>query len=241
MIFDPYELNYSKVHTYQDCPLLFKHIYVDGKRAQLTPLSSLGISVHKALEAFHADECSSQEEIISCYDDVWLGAGYKDAQEQMEHYIRGKRMLQAYARSEEERKSLVTCVEKMFDFPYKQWRIKGTIDRIDRHPSGEYEVIDYKSGPEIRTDAELACSLQLGVYALGAKMALGITPSLLSWLFLYHEKRLTAVYDAKSDEMVLEQFVKAGEGILARKFEPRHEFCAICPMAHACNAKTPAV
>jgi DNA helicase-2/ATP-dependent DNA helicase PcrA len=237
MIFDPYELNYSKVHTYQDCPLLFKYIYVDGRRAPLTPLSSLGISIHKALEAFHADEYRTGEEMVSCFDDVWLGAGYKDAQEQMEHYLRGKRMLLAYARAEEERKSLITCVEKMFDFPYKQWRIKGTVDRIDRHPSGEYEVIDYKSGPEIRTGEELKKSLQLGVYAMGAKMAFGLTPSMISWVFLYHEKRLTAPYDPAFDEVVLEQFVKVGEGIVAGKFEPRREFCSICPLGHACSAR----
>jgi len=214
MRFDPCELNYSKVCAYKNCPVRFKYKYIDGRREPLTPLSSLGVSLHKALESRRAG-AGSLDELLTCFDDNWLTGGYTSAPEQIEHYDKGKKMLEIFWRRDAERKTLTVCAEQFFEFPYRQWRIKGTVDRIDRHPDGGHEIIDYKTGPEIRTEAEVAQSLQLGVYALGAKTALGITPSTLTIWFLYHDKFVSVSYDPAFDERVLEEFVKAGEGIAA--------------------------
>ena len=48
---------------------------------------------------------------------------------------------------------------------------RGTIDRIDRLPSGGIEVIDYKTG-NITSQKSVAESLQLSIYALACRDAL---------------------------------------------------------------------
>lgn len=90
MYSDVYELNFSKIKTYQECPVLYKLKYIEGKREGLVPASSLGVSIHRALEAYHK-ESNDPSELLSYYDDCWLGAGYASAGEQMEWYLKGKK------------------------------------------------------------------------------------------------------------------------------------------------------
>ena len=40
MYSDVYELNYSKIKTYMECPLLYKYKYMENKREGLVPASS---------------------------------------------------------------------------------------------------------------------------------------------------------------------------------------------------------
>ena len=89
MYSDVHELNYSKIKSYQECPLLYKYKYIDGRKEGLVPASSLGVSIHRALEQYHRHS-NDPSELLSYYDDCWLGAGYSSAAEQMEYYLKGE-------------------------------------------------------------------------------------------------------------------------------------------------------
>ncbi len=61
--------------------------------------------------------------------------------------------------------------------------LHGSIDRIDRLPSGGIEVIDYKTG-STKSQAYVDASLQLSIYALACRDALGLgTPERLTLYF----------------------------------------------------------
>ena len=60
------ELNYSKVKTYKDSPYLFKLKYVEGKREGLSPATSLGVSIHRTLEEYHANS-NDPKTVLSSY------------------------------------------------------------------------------------------------------------------------------------------------------------------------------
>ena len=59
----------------------------------------------------------------------------------------------------------------------QQIRVRGRIDRIDRHSDGTYEVIDYKTGslyrPHFRNEFDRGTLLQHAVYAEAARKILG--------------------------------------------------------------------
>jgi ATP-dependent helicase/nuclease subunit B len=59
----------------------------------------------------------------------------------------------------------------------QQIRVRGRIDRIDRHGDGTYEVIDYKTGslyrPHFRNEFDRGTLLQHAVYAEAARKILG--------------------------------------------------------------------
>jgi len=234
MIFDPLELNYSKIRCFRFCPLLFKTTYIDRHRQPLTPQSSLGVSIHRALERFHRKNNGDLNDLMFAYDEGWVGSGYGSAQEQMTFYNKGRKILLKYWEAQQENKSRVVAVEKDFAFTYGKWTIKGTIDRIDELPDGTWEVIDYKSGTEEITQQEAEESLQLGIYALGASRGLDIKPAFVTFWLLAYEKKLTVPYNPERDETVLKAFDTTGEDILKGEFPPDTKNCALCSIRHTC-------
>ena len=170
MIHDPYELNYSKIKTYLECPLLYKYKYIDGRKEGLVAASSLGVSIHRTLEEYHSNS-NDPSELLAYYDDCWLGAGYTSAAEQMEYYLKGQKQLEKYAEHEYQRKTTVDSTEREFIFTEGKWTLRGKIDRTDKYPDGTWEVIDYKTGDDIDLEAQITDSLQLGIYAIGAQRA----------------------------------------------------------------------
>ena len=81
-------------------------------------------------------------------------------------------------------------LEQPFSLRVDGLRLSGRIDRVDRHPDGSYEVIDYKTG-SARRAAELQRDLQLGVYALAAREVFRFDPLSLSYYYLETGARVT--------------------------------------------------
>lgn len=234
MLFDPLELNYSKIKSYLDCPRLYKYIYVEQKRAPLTAGASLGISIHRALEVYHRTG-GGLESLLESYDANWVNGGFSSSQEQVEFYNRGRDMLERYWNSDRDRKSRVVHVEKDFEFAMEKWRVRGTMDRVDLHPDGTWEIIDYKTGTEIKSEAEMTDSLQMGIYGLGMKRGLGISPDRITFWFLAQTKKATVFYDSSREESVLSVFKDAGEAILAEDYSPNTSNCRFCGFRKICG------
>ena len=69
--------------------------------------------------------------------------------------------------------------------------VTGSIDRIDRLPSGGIEVIDYKTG-KVSSQKGVDESLQLSIYALACRDALGLgTPERVTLYFTETATRLS--------------------------------------------------
>ena len=234
MLFDPKELNYSKIRTYRECPRLYRIIYVEQKRQPLTPLSSLGISLHRALDAYHRNG-KEMEELLDALDASWVAAGYADAQEQMVHYKRGRQLLEDYWAADMARDSTVRWTEKTFEFPVEEFRIKGTIDRVDRRADGSWEVIDYKTGPEPIDEAAMP-GLQLTIYGAGLQNGLNLPPAVLSYWHLCSGKKYSAPFDKNAAEQAVALFVETGRKILAEEFPKNEGRCAQCLLRGECTA-----
>lgn len=239
MYSDIYELNFSKVKTYNQCPLLYKYKYIDNLRDGLVPASSLGVSIHRTLEEYHRDS-NDPSELLNYYDDCWLGAGYSSAAEQMEWYLKGKAMLEVYAEQEYERKTTVDSTEREFIFQHDKWTFRGKIDRIDKHPDGSWEVIDYKTGTDMDLTLSVADSLQLGIYAVGARRAWGLAKGKASIYLVAFNQVQSADFDAFNEEQILKTFIDAGLQIEAGNFEPNTSFCPQCPFKDRCEKSTAA-
>ncbi|MDD4004449.1 MAG: PD-(D/E)XK nuclease family protein [Elusimicrobiaceae bacterium] len=233
---DPLELNYSKVRAYRQCPVLYEHIYVFRRRTPLTPASSLGISMHRALDAFYGSPGETgMEQLLECYDANWLGAGYSGPIEQLEYHHKGREMLRRFWQVERNSKVSVDSAERDFEFEHKQWKIRGTVDRVDLRPDGTWEIIDYKTGPEEITEAAVRDSLQLGIYAIGAQRAWNIEPAELSVWCLFAAKKISVPRDETRDEAVLGIFEETGSEILRGVYKPNHARCRDCSMRAACR------
>jgi RecB family exonuclease len=233
------EISYSQINSYMRCPWLFKIVYVDRKRPPLHPSSSLGISIHRALEAFHQGGGGDLAKLLDCHDANWSHAGFSTPQEQMEWHRKGQRILELYFSQEQERRSEIVAVEKDFLFPLDPHVVRGTIDRIDRLPDGEIEVIDYKSHLDMVGEEEAAQNLQLGIYGLGVKESLGLTATYLTLYYVAAGKKVTVEYDPSRDEEICELIVRVADLIVyAKGFKPDTAYCPSCDFKTTCPHST---
>ena len=230
--YKPRELNYSKIKTYKECPFLFKQKYVKGIKEGLIAASSLGVSVHRTLEAYHATK--SFNGILKFYNKYFISGGYQSAAEQMEYYLKGKEMLTEYALLDQQRTSEVFSTEKEFIFDYEEWTIRGKIDRIDKTGPDSWEVIDYKTDLDPCEDFKAQESLQLGIYSVGARRYWNMKEGIASIYFVSSNTKVSADFRDFREEDILETFVKTGELILKEEFEPNLEHCSSCLLKNRC-------
>lgn len=233
MIFDPLELNYSKVRAYLDCPFLYRYIYVERRFAPPTSFSSLGLSVHKALARYHAAKGGDLSDLLAHYEDAWLHQGYATAQESMEFYNRGAQVLENWWLHFQENRAQVLYSEKSFEFPLEKWRVKGTIDRVDRLPGGLVELIDYKMGFEGRTGEDVAGSLQLSIYAIGLSRALKLKVGAIGYFVLTGPSKVSIPYDPAGEEKTLALLRETGGKMLALDMSRKGK-CVRCPVRKLC-------
>jgi len=106
--------------------------------------------------------------------------------------------------------------------------VTGSIDRIDRLPSGGVEVIDYKTG-KLSSQKGVDESLQLSIYALACRDALGLgTPERVTLYFTESAIRLSTT---RTDE----DLDAARADILARTARIRSGDFAATPSADTCR------
>ncbi|MDR0734828.1 MAG: PD-(D/E)XK nuclease family protein [Elusimicrobiota bacterium] len=230
---NPRELNYSKVKTYRECPYLYKLKYTEGRKEGLTPATSLGVSIHRTLEDYHSHR-GDPSEIMRYYNANFLCAGFRSAAEQMEYYLKGRRMLEVYEQREYGRKSTVDATEREFMFDYEGWVIRGKIDRIDKLEDGGWEVIDYKTDAQLEESYDITSSLQLGIYSIGARRAWNLKKGKATVYFVALDRKISADFDSFNEKEILDIFTAAGEAIKAKKFDPDTKHCPRCLMNNRC-------
>lgn len=229
-----HELNYSKIATYSFCPFLYKLKYIEGKREGLVPVTSLGVSIHRTLEQYHTYS-NDPESLLLYYNRCFLGAGYSSAAEQMEYYLKGKRIVEDYAKQELNRKSEILACEKEFIFEHQGWTFRGKIDRFEKLPDGSYHVIDYKTDAKINENFDVKKSLQLALYTIGAKRAWGKTQGKASIYFVALNKIFSIPFEEVNEEEILEKYIEIGDKLEGADFPPCTESCAQCLMRMRCQ------
>lgn len=104
-------------------------------------------------------------------------------------------------------------------------------------PGTEVELIDYKTGrPKTQKDADK--SLQLSVYALAAKQALGLRPVRLTFYNLSNNETVSSIRTVKDLEDVVGEIRLVAEAIREQRFEPTPGFaCRFCDYVPICPAQ----
>jgi RecB family exonuclease len=151
----------------------------------------------------------------------------------MEFYNRGARVLEAWWMYFQEHRAQVIYSEKNFEFLHGKWRIKGTIDRVDRLPGGAVELIDYKMGFEDRNEWDVAGSLQLAIYALGLSRGLAQKVGSVGYFILTSLQKIAVPYDPSKEAATLEFISATAEKMLAQDMGRKGE-CARCAIRKFC-------
>lgn len=228
------EISYTRLRVYLECPWKYQLMFVEGRRIPLTPRSSLGLSLHRALERFHRKEAGTLDDLLDCYEDGWLGAGYPDEAAKDLWRKKGRRILERYYESEQDRRSQVMAVEREFVYPLGRHAVRGMVDRIDRLADGGYEIVDYKTHLDIESETELSDDLQMRFYALGVKESLALDVRRLTLHYVAADKKVSVAYDAGREEELKGLIGKTADDIEAGRFCARTAFCPRCEFRADC-------
>ena len=143
-------LSATDIDTYRACPLRYKFARVFRIPQEPTLHQRFGIAVHQVLERYHAGRTSelggSLTELLMLLETSWRRGGFGDTDEERQLHLKAVSALTRYherARSDEARP---VWFERQFSFKLGPHLVRGRVDRVDRLPSGEYELIDYKTG-----------------------------------------------------------------------------------------------
>ncbi len=239
-------LSPTRIATYLECAVRYKYIYEDkiGRffmRAK--PGYSFGSTLHHVLQHFHAEGAThSAEELIVRMEQTWIGAGYATDEQEQAHREAGQQIVQAYHAAHQERLAgqvETIATEKTLSYDMDQFKLSGRIDRIDRHPDGSLEIIDYKSGRWETTSDEVAGDLAMCCYQLILKR---LHPDARVFATIYCLRSGNQA-SAELSEEALDQFERdirqIGAEILDRDFsqaEPvRKDICPECEFLPVCE------
>ncbi len=228
-------LSASDIDTYRTCPLKYKFARVFRIPQEPTIHQRYGILLHQVLERFHAGDSSSLPELLGLLDAGWRRGGFGDSEE--ERQLRGKAAsaLTRYHERFQSAESEPLWFERPFTFKLGPHVLRGRVDRVDRLPGGEYELIDYKTGRP-KSAAELVEDIQLSLYAVGARESWSLDSSRQAYYYLLDDQKVAVPSDDSG--WVCDVALEVAEGILAQGFEPTPSFavCSICDYRLVCPA-----
>jgi DNA helicase-2/ATP-dependent DNA helicase PcrA len=232
-------LSASDIDTYRTCPLKYKFARVFRIPQEPTIHQRFGILVHQVLERFHGEGSNgSLPELLGLLDARWRRAGFGDSEE--ERQLRGKAAaaLERYHRRFQSEEAEPLWFERPFTFRLGRHFLRGRVDRVDRLPGGEYELIDYKTGRP-KSSAQLAEDVQLSLYAVGARESWSLEASRQAYYYVLDDQKVS-VEDEGGDraEWIREVATEVAEGILAQGFEPTPSYaaCSVCDYRLMCPA-----
>jgi DNA helicase-2/ATP-dependent DNA helicase PcrA len=237
-------LSASDLSLYLTCPLKYKFARVFGIPQEPTINQRFGILFHNVLERFHKEPPANEHEGLSrlnkLFAEGWRRTGFGDSDDELQFRDRAREALRLYWERERLSESEPVWLEKKFDFKVGDHHVRGRVDRVDRLPDGDYELIDYKTG-ERKSTEDLDSDLQLALYRMAAREAWGIEASTGSYYYVLDGDKVPAPTRPDDAERVERTVLQVGEGILSQDFEPRPspkvcswcDYRLICPAAEA--------
>lgn len=240
-------LSYSKMSSFLNCPRVFKLNYIDHIPQKPHGFFSIGTSIHETFEEFYKyagpKVRPSMDYLLKLYKKHWHTEGYESKEQERKSWERGKQMVVNYYRHFIENKDFLPAyaIEEYFEIPIGQKAVMlGFIDRIDRHPDGSFEILDYKTEPHMRKQEEVDLDWQLHIYYWAAKTALGFEPKKLTLLMLDFDKTTTTVPNPKIDEDLFQKIEKTVDEVVdsirtSTSWSPKYnKYCFNCDFIGNC-------
>ncbi len=234
-------LSASDLDLYLTCPLKYKFGRVFGIPQEPTINQRFGILIHNVLERFHKEDSDEGlPRLMDLFESGWRRTGFGSSDDELQFRDRAREAMRLYWERERESEGEPVWLERKFDIKVGEHHVRGRVDRVDRLPGGDHELIDYKTG-ERKSEADLESDLQLALYRLAARKAWELEANTGSYYYVLDAEKVAAPVRPDDAERVERTVFQVGEGVLGQDFEPRPsptvcgwcDYKLICPAAES--------
>jgi len=233
------QLSPTDIARYMGCPLAYRFASVDRVPPRWDPNRAIGNSIHAALEACLREGVPDDgaDKVIARFAVEMKRRGAADTAVGQQAMDRVRENVPKYL--DRVRKSGVrpVGVERAFSLKVGPHVVHGRIDRIDSHPQGGHQLVDYKSGraPFRETDAG---RLVLITYIEGARDAWGIEPRGAVLEYVLDAETRPVSPDGQERAEAMEQVREVADAISAGQFDPTPGWaCRTCDFNMICPAQ----
>jgi superfamily I DNA/RNA helicase/RecB family exonuclease len=240
-------LSASDVDLYRTCPLKYKFARVFAIPQEPTINQRFGILIHNVLERYHAEEIREAasetgtdgglNRLLELFEAGWRRTGFGFSDDELQYRDRAVAALARYHERHTAGAARPVWLERRFSFKIGDATVGGRVDRVDRHPDGTYELIDYKTGPA-KSAAELSDDLQIALYRYAAREAWDIEAPDGSYWYVLDDEKVPAGGEPDALERVERAVAEVAAGITGQDFEPQPDFnvCSWCDYRLICPA-----
>jgi ATP-dependent DNA helicase UvrD/PcrA len=203
----------------------------------------LGTSVHAVVEHLaHLEENGNkvtEKVAFELLDKEWIANSFKSETEANQAKEKAREMLKTYLSWKDANPNTVVSAEQKFTITIGGIPIKGSIDRVEKTPQGEYEVIDFKTGSVSESNNSIKDNTQMNIYAIATEMLYQKPPKKTSLFYLKKNK----IISNNIEPSPLEEFRRTMENkvnlILQEEFNatPSFEACRSCDYQNICDKK----
>jgi putative RecB family exonuclease len=239
----PLRLSFSRVDTYQTCPLQYRFGYVDGLPSAPSPHLSWGSSVHAALEAWWTaklPEAPPVDVLLQALYDQWDDEGFAGMEraEKLKWYRHAQEVLRRHHARFAPTYVPAIATEQWFEIDLGDGIVvAGSIDHVAPTGDGRFGIVDWKTNRKAKTRSQVAGSLQLAIYALAAVELWGHEPDWVALDFVVPGLRVTVDRADIDTDAALAEIRSVAELVRAEAFEPRpNNLCPWCDYRALCPA-----
>jgi DNA helicase-2/ATP-dependent DNA helicase PcrA len=230
-------LSASDIDTYRACPLRYKFGRVLKIPSEQTLHQRFGIAVHQVLERYHASEHTTVGQMMELFETCWRRGGFGESEKERELHSKASSALVLYHKHLEAHEAEPVWFERGFSFKLGPHHLRGRVDRVDKLPDGNYEMIDYKTGRP-RTAEQLKDDVQLSLYAVGARESWEVEAERLSYYYVLDDLKVPVPSAEMDADWIARVVAEVGEAIMEQRFEPTPSpsVCGLCDYRIACPA-----
>ncbi len=237
-----FRLSYTKLMTYMLCPLNYKFLYIDRVPPKPKPFFAFGTVLHNTLEeVYNYDDIYREpplEYILKIYNSLWTDVGFESAESSKKVYDEGVQVLKIYYDTYIQGKFKRSyATEQYFELPIgKNLLMIRYMDRIDKIGKS-YQLLDYKSDLNMRTQDELDKDWQLTIYYWACREQLGLELEKLGLHFLRHNKQIFTVRNSESIKTAQNYIEELADKMMNDKtWEPKkNKYCNHCDHREKCS------
>ncbi len=169
-------LSYSQMDAFAICPRQYKYKYILRIPTPPSAAQTFGNVIHKTLKMFYQLQLKEEKplqlaDLWQLLDQNWSSEGFRSKKEEEISRRKARKMLRQFYHQafKPQQVGNILALEQPFSFRLAPTlKIGGVIDRVDRLPNQEIEIIDYKTGARVPNQKDVDHNDQLTLYALAA-------------------------------------------------------------------------